>query len=377
MHDTRSKWTRAGLVALVAIALAAPVVAQKKDDKKLKDAERQEVQTLVSAVDHAMSTQAPAGSSAWTVDPSKKEGAVTAAEGAPAIAWRYDTLKAQEGKIYVPFALEFPADSVPGGSTALYLRLTPKGATAPPPTPKEEDKDKDKDQAKDQKSPYPFEDVHFAQPVPAEQSKGQMKVMRAFAVPAGEYDVYVAMMPHTQDSQKKNAPARVVVFKQPVSVPDYWSNELTTSSIIIADKVEGLSAPLAADQQRERPYVLGQTEIVPAVDSEFKKNEELTIIFQVYNPTLENKKPDVTIEYTFFRKEGDGEKPFNKMAPQQFNPQTLPPQFDPEAGFQLAAGWSVPLQSFPEGSYRLEIKVTDNRTKKAITRDVGFTVAGS
>jgi hypothetical protein len=162
-----------------------------------------------------------------------------------------------------------------------------------------------------------------------------------------------------------------------VDVPDFWDGELNTSSVIVADKVEGLAAPLSPELQRERPYVLGQTEIVPAVDHDFKKTEELTIIFQIYNPTLESKKPDVTVEYSFFRKDGAGEKPFNKMAPQQFNAQTLPPQFDPEAGYQLAAGWSVPLQSFPEGDYRLEIKVSDNKTKKAVTREVRFSVAGS
>ena len=55
----------------------------------------------------------------------------------------------------------------------------------------------------------------------------------------------------------------------------------------------------------------------------------------------------------------------------------LPPQFDLAAGHQLQTGQAVPLSSFPEGDYRLEIKVTDKIANKSVTRDVNFTVAGS
>jgi hypothetical protein len=34
----------------------------------------------------------------------------------------------------------------------------------------------------------------------------------------------------------------------------------------------------------------------------------------------------------------------------------------------------VPLKTFPEGEYRLEIKITDKNSNKTVTRDVNFTV---
>jgi hypothetical protein len=37
----------------------------------------------------------------------------------------------------------------------------------------------------------------------------------------------------------------------------------------------------------------------------------------------------------------------------------------------------VPLATFPEGEYRLEIKITDKNSGKTITRDVPFTVKAS
>jgi len=40
----------------------------------------------------------------------------------------------------------------------------------------------------------------------------------------------------------------------------------------------------------------------------------------------------------------------------------------------LQTGQAVPLASFPEGDYRLEIKITDKIANKTLTRDVNFTV---
>ena len=40
-------------------------------------------------------------------------------------------------------------------------------------------------------------------------------------------------------------------------------------------------------------------------------------------------------------------------------------------------GQIVPLATFPEGDFRLEIKVTDNKAQKSLTRDVLFTVVAA
>jgi len=87
-------------------------------------------------------------------------------------------------------------------------------------------------------------------------------------------------------------------------------------------------------------------------------------------------KPDVTVEYNFYQKPaGAPEKFFNKTNPQALNAQTLPPNFDLAAGHQLQSGQAVPLASFPEGDYRLEIKVTDKIANKTLTREINFTVS--
>ena len=168
------------------------------------------------------------------------------------------------------------------------------------------------------------------------------------------------------------------VLKQTVNVPDFWNGELNTSSVIVAQRIDPLPAPLTPQQQVDRPYALGAMEIVPQIDMKLSKKAELSTYMLIYNAKTDSaNKPDVMVEYNFYAKAGGAEKFFNKTSPQNLNAQTLPPQFDLAAGHQLQTGQAVPLASFPEGDYRLEIKVTDKVANKTLTRDVNFTVTAS
>jgi len=175
------------------------------------------------------------------------------------------------------------------------------------------------------------------------------------------------------DKAPKNTVVKSGLLKTSVTVPDL-ATEFTTSSILVADKVNILTAPLTMDEARERPFAFGTQELEPAADMDFSKAEELSIFFQVYNPGLNaGGKPDLMLEYSFLRKEGAEEKFFNKTNPQAVNESNLPPQFDP-AKFPVPGGITVPLKSFPEGEYNLEIKITDKTSNKVLTKNVKFNV---
>jgi hypothetical protein len=271
-----------------------------------------------------------------------------------------DFLKAQDGKTYVPFTLTLDP-ALAGQQVALYFRVIDKKA---PPADKEA-------KAEDAKKPmYAFEAIHFGQP--RAEGNAPLRMSRAFAVPAGDYDVYMALKTRGDKDVKYG------LLKQSVTVPDFWAEgKLTTSSVILAERVEMLKEMPSTEQLSERPYVLGTTEIVPSRDRVFTTANELPIIFLVYNPGFDaTKRPDITVEYNFHIKAAEGEKYFNKTSPQEFDASTLPEGFDVAAGQQLLAGQTVPLEKFPPGDYRLEIKVTDNLTKQTLTENVTFTVKG-
>ena len=352
------------LVLTTALACTVSVLAQQKD-KKQDEAQKKEIQGIVSTVD-----------------------AVAAGQAAPndfALAWvREDVLKAQGNKEYVPFTVSLDPSKAPGGTVAFYWRVVPKGgaatAEAAPPAGQKKDDKKDKDK---KKTEYAYEDISF---VPV-SGAGPARISRSFTVPAGAYDVFIVAKEPSPEKPPKNAPpAKMSVLKQTVTVPDYWNGELNTSSVIIAQRIDPLPAPLTPQQQADRPYAMGAMEIVPALDTKFTKKSELSTFMLIYNPKTDtNNKPDVLIEYNFCQvaagsepKAGEpcksGEKFFNKTNPQNLNAQTLPPQFDLAAGHQLQSGQAVPLASFPEGQYRLEIKVTDKIANKTLVRDVNFSV---
>jgi len=353
---------RRGVFALfVSIVLASSIglFAQNKDDKKRDDQQKKEIQNIVKIVDDA-------------------------AAGQPALndlslAWlREDVLKAQGNKEYVPFTVSIDPSKVSGGTLAFYWRVVSKSAA---PTPevaagKKDDK-KDKDKDKNKKVDYAYEDITF---VPVAAAQNPLRISRSFTVPAGLYEVYLVAKEPTPDKAPKNAPApKVSVVKQTVTVPDFWNGDLATSSVIVAQRIDPLPAPLTPQQQADRPYALGSMEIVPTFETKFTKKAELSTFMLIYNPKVDaSNKPDVSVEYNFYQKPaGQPEKFFNKTNPQNLNAQTLPPQFDLAAGHQLQSGQAVPLASFPEGDYRLEIKITDKLANKTLTRELNFTVSPS
>jgi hypothetical protein len=383
------------LTALIATTGAVRLGAQKKEDKKPQEgaitaAQRQELAPVVTLVDEVMKGTVPAGSYMVPPTAAGKDVKDAPAPAAPAstgpqpaspdvpLSWKNDFLKAQNNLIYVPFTISVEPGKLGGPSVVAYLRVAARGTTAPPaaaekPADKKDDKKKDskKEETKKEESLYPFEDVYFTDLRGA--ANQPLKLTRAFAVPAGDYDVYVALRERAVAGSSD--PIKVAVLKQELTVPNYHSDELQTSSIIVADKIEQLTAPLTGDALKERPYVLGDAEITPAPDLKFRKTEEINVVFQVYGAKYgDDKKPDVTIEYAFMQKDANGEKPFNKTPPQAMNAQTLPANFDPSQGHQLVGGQAIPLTTFPEGDFRLEIKITDNKANKSITRDVLFSV---
>ncbi|HEV3140926.1 MAG TPA: hypothetical protein VGY57_10440 [Vicinamibacterales bacterium] len=355
------------VAALVIWTASASVGAQTKD-KKQTDAEKRDTKAAVDAADAAMAGQpAPNDfSAAWT---------------------REDFLKALGSKEYVPFTVSIDTSKISAPTVAFYWRVVPKtaaAAEAPPAAGQKKDDKKDKDK---KKPDYAYEDISFT---PVTPGQSPLRVSRSFTVAPGTYDIFVVVKEPTPEKAPKNAPpTKTSVVKQAITVPDFWNSELNTSSVIVTQRIDPLPAPLTPQQQADRPYAMGTMELLPMFDMKFTKKSEIQTFMLIYNPKTDNaNKPDVTVEYNFCQampgnepKAGEpckaGEKFFNKTNPQNLNAQTLPPVFDMAAGHQLQTGQAVPLASFPEGQYRLEIKVTDKIANKSLIRDVNFTIGPS
>ena len=349
---------RAAVAAAVLLVTSGFVWAQDKPE-----ADPAEVRALLTLADEAAAGQA--------------------ASGIP-LTWQgHHFIKSHGDRTYVPFTVAIDPGAFTGpASLSAYLRVTKQGeAPAPAAAPAEKKDDQKKEDAAAPARPeYPFEDV-FGVELPAPSAGGPAPVLRrAFAVPPGDYDVYVVVKERGAAAPAGGtdaAPAvRAGVVKQQISVPSL-DGELTTSSIILADTVEELQSPLPPERQSEQPYTFGQMRLIPSADQSFPKSADLNVIFWIYGAGTDpsTKKPDVEVQYNFHQKLPDGgEKFFNRTEPTVMNAQTLPAQFDLAAGHQLPGSLAVPLASFPEGDFRLEVKVTDKISGTSLTRDVPFTV---
>jgi hypothetical protein len=361
------------LVAAVALILgsvtaaATAVQGEKKQPAKMEQAQRMEAQSLITLVDDVASGKAPADSLP--------------------VKWEQNHfIRALADKTYVPFTLAIEPGALTTPGVAVYLRVVAKGspAVAPPPAQGEKKKD-DKKGAAEPPSQYAFEDLFFVD-LPAAAAGQPQRLRRAFAVAPGDYDVYIGVKERPAAAAAGAPPAAGApaapagkggVIKQSLSVPNFSGREFTTSSVILAQSVDVLQTPLSSESQAENPYTFGQMKLEPAIEPRFTKKGTLSVVMWIYGAKIDDstKKPDISMDFKFYQKSGDKETYFNKTEPQLLNAQTLPPQFDLAAGHQLLGTLELPLASFPEGDFRLEIEVQDKAANQKLTRDVNFTVA--
>ncbi|MSO45308.1 MAG: hypothetical protein EXQ59_00865 [Acidobacteria bacterium] len=337
-----------GVMSPTLFAQGAPNV--KRDQPKRTKQEQQDIEALVKLADGVTAGTLPAQSDL-------------------PVAWESNHFaRSANGTTYVPFTLSVDRSKLAAPAVAMYVRVISKDPAPVPAAPAAASQERSRSDQLERVT-FPWEDIFFV-PVPADG-----RTQRAMAVKPGNYEVLVFAKERTPEKEQKNAPPRKVgVLRRTVTVPDYSTPDLQTSSLIIASSIEPVTTQLTPTQQQEQPYNFGALKIVPSLDMKVKKSGELQLIFWVYGAGNTAGKPNIVIDYSFHQKTGDTEKYFNKTAPQELSAQTLPPEFDTNIGHQLTGSLVLPVSSFPEGDYRLEIKVTDKVSGKTLTQNANFAV---
>jgi hypothetical protein len=390
----------AACFTMVLVSATWPVLAQRNNDKQKQQTarspqEQQDVQALVQAVDTALMadtgitlpTAPPAGAQAPAAQPAAPTpkpislGSPDRVQGDIPIKWELNHFVKGQTDTYVPFTVSVDRANVAGGA-AVYVRIvTAEQADAFAQTMAKMAAAAAKgDKPTATRPTFAWDSINFID-VPEDG-----RISRAVQLKPGQYAMFLAVKEKTPASGGKNdrkgndknqpaaAPGKLGILRHDVTVPDYTANELNTSSIIVARAVEQVTAP--AGDQESNPYTFGPMKITPSVDGKFSKKDELSVIFWIYGAQAAGSgKPDVTFDFNFQQRLPEGEKYFNKTAPQQLNAQTLPPEFNVAAGHQLPGSLVVPLASFPPGDYRLEITVTDKASGKSVKQNANFSVS--
>ncbi|HUO33928.1 MAG TPA: GWxTD domain-containing protein [Candidatus Acidoferrum sp.] len=152
----------------------------------------------------------------------------------------------------------------------------------------------------------------------------------------------------------------VGVVNARLAVPHFEDDQLSSSSLVLADQISRVSAKDIGLGQ----FVIGDVKVRPKMDQTFSQTEPMGIFLQVYNLKVDQKthKPDATVEYRVMRGE------------QQVLKYDLPKGQIPDHGEEMTLENLVALNSFAPGHYKLEVAVTDNLAKQTITPTAEFSV---
>ena len=359
-------------VVILFISAASPALAQRNNDASKQPArsaqEQQDVQALVQTVELALLSdlgiQVPApGAPPPTTPPTAKPltlGAPDSSQGELPIKWESNHFVKGQTDTYIPFTLVLDRATSGVGRRA----LDPRGQRRAGGRVCHDGHDSSRQAARQQQPPPPVRTTFAWDNGSFVDVPEGGKLSRAIQLRPGQYVAYIAIKEKSaaapaanqgeQSEQHRNAPppaaaapGKVGLLRHEITVPDFGVADLTTSSVILARSVEQVAAPPA--DQESNPYVFGPMRIVPSPDGKFAKSAELSVIFWIYGAqAAATGKPDVTIEYNFHQKLAEGEKYFNKTAPQQLNAKTLPPEFNVAAGHQLPGSLVVPVDQFPD-----------------------------
>jgi hypothetical protein len=324
---------------------AAPVGAQD-----LEDWQNAELRTLVLAVDAARQG-APATEGVVSYD---------------GVDYLPSYLKGADELTYVPFTLLIDPAAVTADNVAAYVAMTAPGADP---------------------ADLAFENGFFV--ATGEREDDRVRIASNLQAEGGDYDLYIAIRysfdddapversldPRTRQITQATVVPLITVLRERVTIPDLWNDELQTSSVLLTQDVQPLTQVPTPEELAEFPYMVGPTRVIPKLDGNFGKQDLLGFVFVIYNTGHDDGMPDVTVDYDFHTVTADGDEFFNRTAPQQLGPQTLPPGFDVRQGMQLVTGQNIPLGGFPAGDYRLDIKVTDNEEDDELMHELFFSVA--
>ncbi|HEX9001905.1 MAG TPA: GWxTD domain-containing protein [Blastocatellia bacterium] len=146
------------------------------------------------------------------------------------------------------------------------------------------------------------------------------------------------------------------VIKQGFVVPRYEEGKLSTSTMILASKIEPLAGRLPSGQ-----FVLGSLKVIPNATGEFKTDQILGVYMQVYNVAVDQAtlRPSVDIEYVITQRDKevmrikeDGKNGMSTITSQQI---TLARQ--------------IPLKQFKPGFYDVQVFVKDNVAGTTVATD--------
>jgi GWxTD domain-containing protein len=149
----------------------------------------------------------------------------------------------------------------------------------------------------------------------------------------------------------------------PVKTPDYSSDELTMSSLLVLRDIQETAGQEPDSKDSMADFALTGLRLVPRFGNVFDKSETLTMLCAMYGGQLdpETGKPSLQVSFAFHK---DG-KLVARAEDQLYENENPSHSVGP-----------VPLTGFSPGTYKAEIKVKDKVADKEYVQDAIFEIKG-
>jgi hypothetical protein len=199
-----------------------------------------------------------------------------------------------------------------------------------------------------------FEDPVITTATPTELSEAKDRksaYQKAVPLPPGTYKVDVIV----RDVASGATGIRHVGF----TVPKYDQQKLSTSTLVLAAKLESLIDKPAVGQ-----FVIGTTKVIPNVSGIYKQGQPVGLFMQVYNAGIDQTtlRPSVDVEYALLK---DG-KELGKQA-EDWRGMS-------DSGQRLTLARLIDTRSLPPGEYEIAIRIRDRVSGQSLAPGAKFTV---
>jgi GWxTD domain-containing protein len=199
-----------------------------------------------------------------------------------------------------------------------------------------------------------FEDPVITRATPQELTEAKDRksaYQKAVALSPGRYRVDVIV----RDIASGATGVRHMGFE----VPKYDTAKLSTSTLILAVKLEGLG-----DQPAVGMFTIGNVKVIPNVSGSYHRGSPVGVYMQIYNAGVDQTtlRPSVDVEYALMK---DGKEVGKQVEDWRGNS---------DSGQRLTLARLLDSRGLTPGDYALEVRVKDRVSNQALVQSAKFTI---
>lgn len=175
---------------------------------------------------------------------------------------------------------------------------------------------------------------------------------KAMPLPPGTYKVDIIVRDVTSGATG--------IRHQGFTVPRYDPQKLSTSTLVLASKLENMG-----DQPAVGQFVIGQVKVIPNVSAVYRRGEPVGVYLQIYNAGIDQTtlRPSVDVEYALLK----NGKELGKQAEDW--------RGMGNSGQRLTLARLIDTRGLANGDYEIQVRIRDHVTEQQLSPTAKFSIS--